>query len=138
MIEDGSQVKIHYTLTVDGDVVDSSDGRDPLSYTQGGRQIIPGLEEELIGMGEGEAKAVTVPPEKGYGVHNPEAVVEVPRQTFESLDGLEVGAMVQGQMNGRDFQARVVEIGAEAVQLDLNHPLAGKTLHFDVTVVDVS
>lgn len=138
MIEDGNQVKFHYTLTVDGTVVDSSDGGEPLSYTHGERQIIPGLEEELAGLGEGDEKSVTVAPDRGYGVHNPEAVVEVPRESFQDLDGLAVGSMVQGQMNGRDFQARVLEIGDERVRLDLNHPLAGKTLQFEVQIVEVA
>lgn len=137
MIQAGSQVKFNYTLRVDGQVVDSSEGREPLSYVQGRGDIIPGLEEEMAGLKAGDKKQVSIAPEKGYGTHNPQAVQKVPKANFGEAKGLKVGDLVRGQAGGREFRARVTEIGAKDVTLDLNHPLAGKTLNFDVEVVEV-
>ncbi len=138
MIEKGSQVAIHYTLTVDGEVVDSSEGKDPLTYEQGAGHIIPGLESELAGLKAGDKKLVTVAPEGGYGVHTPEAIQEVPRSAFPTEEELKVGDRVSGEADGQMFQATVQAFGDETITLDFNHPLAGKTLNFDVTVVSVS
>lgn len=137
MIGKGSVVQIHYTLEVDGEVLDTSRGKSPLTYTQGAGQLITGLEEELEGLAEGETKAVSLSPDKAYGSHNPEAVHRVPRGAFENPDNLKVGDMVKGRAAGQEFQAQVSDLGEEEVTLDLNHPLAGKTLHFDVEVVKV-
>ena len=138
MIKDGSKVAINYTLTVDGRVVDSSEGKEPLSYTQGSGQIIPGLEEQLKGLAKGEKKTVEVPPAKGYGERNDAAVQKVPRSSFKDGGDLEVGMMVSGQAQDQNFQAKVIEVGDKDVTLDLNHPLAGKTLNFEVEVVEVN
>lgn len=138
MIHKGSTVKIHYTLTVDGRVVDSSLGHEPLTYVQGASQIISGLEEQLEGLEPGTKKQVTVAPEKAYGVPDDNAVYRVPRSAFKPGEELKVGDVVSGQVGGRDFQAVVDSIEPEEVTLNLNHPLAGKTLHFDVEVVEAS
>ena len=139
MIEDGSKVSIHYTLRVDGEVVDSSTGQEPLEFEQGGGQIIAGLERELAGLGAGDKKEVVVSPEDGYGQVNPEAIQAVPKTAFESTEGMQVGGVISAQTSdGRRFQARVTDIGIESVTLDLNHPLAGKTLHLSVEVVSVA
>jgi FKBP-type peptidyl-prolyl cis-trans isomerase SlyD len=138
VIQDGSQVSIHYTLTVDGEVVDSSAGKDPLTYVQGQGQIIPGLEEEIGDMKPGDKKDVTVSPEKGYGESDPRGFQTVPKEMFKDAGSINVGDHAQGQIEGRPFRARITEITEEQVTLDLNHPLAGKTLHFAVEVVDVS
>ncbi len=138
MIEDGSKVSIHYTLRVDGEVVDSSEGQEPLEFQQGSGQIIPGLEAALAGMASGDSKEVVVPPETAYGPVNPEAIQTVPKTAFETTEGLQVGGVIAGETSdGRKFRARVSDIGLETVTLDLNHPLAGKTLHFSVEVVSV-
>lgn len=138
MIEEGSKVTIHYTLKVDGQVVDTSQGRDPLTYVQGQQQIIAGLEEQLSGLQAGQSTEVTVPPERAYGLPDPKAVQEVPRTAFQDPESLQKGGVVQGKTSsGQEFQASVVELDAEKVILDLNHPLAGKTLTFEVEVVDV-
>lgn len=137
MIQAGSQVKFNYKLTVDGQVVDSSEGREPLSYVQGRGDIIPGLEEEMAGLKVGDKKQVAIAPEKGYGTHNPQAVQKVPKSNFGDTKGLKVGDLVRGEAGGREFRARVTQIGAKDVTLDLNHPLAGKTLNFDVEVVEI-
>jgi len=136
-IQDGSSVSLHYTLKVDDQVVDSSDGKEPLVYVHGQGQIVPGLEEELAGMSPGEKKQVAVGPEKGYGTQDPEAVRRLPRTAFRNPEKLSVGTLVGGTVKGKQFQARVAAIEDEFITIDLNHPLAGKTLHFAVEVLHV-
>ena len=138
MIQKGSNVKIEYTLTVDGEKVDSSEGRGPLAYVQGAGSIISGLEEELEGLTLGDKKKVTVSPEKGYGDYKEEAIQTVPKTAFKDAEKLTAGSMVQGQQDGQSFQAMVKSVTEEEIILDLNHPLAGKTLNFDVEVVEVT
>ncbi len=136
-IKKDSVVSINYTLTVDGVVVDSSQGKDSLSYVQGSGQIIPGLEEQLEGLHKGDTKKVVVSPDKGYGERDPNAVQKVPKRLFQNPEKLKVGGAVSGQDGDRAFRAIVVEIADQEVTLDLNHPLAGKTLNFDIEVVDI-
>lgn len=137
-IEKGSSVKIEYTLKDDkGAVLDTNAGKDALAFTQGAQQIIPGLDKALLGMKVGDSKKVTVKPEDAYGNVDPKAEAEVPK------DALPQGAAVVGTRllaRGQDGQPRPVTVKAvkdTTVLLDLNHPLAGKTLFFDVKVVSV-
>ncbi len=137
-IEDGSRVSLEYTLTDDaGKVLDSNKGRAPLTYTQGEHQIVPGLESALTGMRVGEHRTVTVAPADGYGDVDPDAMTEVPKDILP--DGaLIVGTqLVARSRTGEMRVVRVKEIKESTVIIDLNHPLAGKTLHFDVTVIGV-
>lgn len=136
-IAKGTQVSINYTLTVDGKVFDTSTGKGPLTYLAGSGQIIPGLDEALIGLKKGDKKQVTIPPEKGYGPIEPKAVQKVPRASFGNTKGLKVGMVVTGQQGGRPIQAKVVKMDSKDVTLDMNHPLAGKTLVFDIEVMDI-
>lgn len=136
-VEKGATVKMHYTLSVEGRRVDGSQGKAPLVFVQGSGQILPGLEEQLVGMKKGEKKKVTLQPKKGYGRRNPGAFLKVARKSFQSTQGLKVGAIVSGEHSGRPFQAVVSRIGETEIVLDLNHPLAGKALDFDVDVVDI-
>lgn len=138
-VQDGMNVQMDYTLTVEGKIVDSSQGRGPLKYVQGQGHIIPGLERELLGMHVGDSKDVTVKPEDGYGTVDPQAFIEIPREQLPPNLAPEVGGFVQGMTpGGKQFQARVHEVRDKTVMLDLNHPLAGKTLQFNVKIVDVS
>ena len=130
-------VKINYTLTVDGAVVDTSTGKEPLSFIQGNKMIIPGLEEALAGLKKGDKKQVTVSPEKGYGVLNAAAQQKVPLKSFNDTKSLKVGMMVRGINANSPMQAKVLAITKKNVTLDFNHPLAGKTLNFDVEVMNV-
>jgi FKBP-type peptidyl-prolyl cis-trans isomerase 2 len=137
-IEDGKKVKFHYTLTVDDQVVQSSEGQQPLAYTHGSGEIIPGLASELEGMNEGEEKSVLVSAEKAYGKVNPEAFKEVPRSSLP--DGLvpEKDMMLQAHsQEGQEILVRVSDVKENSIIVDLNHPLAGKDLQFDVKVVSV-
>ncbi len=138
VIGNGSKVRIEYTLKDDaGDVLDSNRGRDALTYTHGERHIIPGLEQALMGMRAGEEKRVTVKPEDAYGAEDPAAVAEVPKESIPA-DALKVGTRLVGRsQSGETRFVRVKEIKEKTVVLDLNHPLAGKTLHFDVKVLGV-
>lgn len=137
MIEEGSKVTIHYTLEVDGELIDSSRQGEPLTYVQGSGQIIPGLEEAISEMKQGEETPVVVPPEKAYGVRNSEAFKEVPKDAFNKLENLKVGDRVKGQFGDQPFEAQVSSIDDSNVTLDFNHPLAGKTLHFNIEVLSV-
>lgn len=135
----GKVVGFHYTLRNDaGEVVDSSDGVDPLTYMHGAGSIVPGLENALAGKTEGDAFTVVVPPTEGYGVRNEGMVHEVPRSQFPP--DVEIEAGMQFGAQGPDGQAVPVWVAAvtdEAVTVDFNHPLAGQQLHFEITVASV-
>ena len=137
-VSTGKQVSIEYTLTLEDEtVVDSNVGGKPLTFIQGSHNIIPGLESALDGMEIGESKQVTVTPEDAYGPVNEDAVSEI-EKTYIPGDSLKVGAVLQGQSpDGSVIIARIVEILEETVMLDYNHPLAGKTLNFEVEILDV-
>lgn len=137
MIAAGSKVSIHYTLTVDGSVVDSSSGREPLEYVQGEGMLVPGIEAGLAGAVAGEKRRVRVEAAQGYGELHPELLIKAPKQALAHLADLKVGAVVQGEGPDGPFRAVVRELGETDITLDLNHPLASKTLEFDVEVVSV-
>ncbi|MBP5429919.1 MAG: peptidylprolyl isomerase [Elusimicrobiaceae bacterium] len=138
MIKDGSKVKFDYTLTVDGKVEDTSAGRAPLEYVHGAGHIIKGLEKEMTGMNVGDKKTVTVQPEEGYGLVQEEAIRRVPKTAIGGADGLKVGDMVGASNAGHTFRAVVKEITDTEVVLDFNHPLAGKTLTFDIEIKEIN
>ncbi len=138
-IGSGSVVGIDYSLHLgDGKVIDASEAAEPLTYLHGEGQIVPGLESALEGLSVGDHKQVVVAPAEGYGEHDPNGVQEVPRNafppTFEPETGMELTA--EGP-NGEPVPFCVREVRPETIVIDLNHPLAGKTLHFDVTVREV-
>ncbi len=135
-IEDGQVVSMDYTLQVDGEVVDSSEGREPLEFLQGAGNIIPGLEQELYGMAVGESKKVVIQPDEGYGIIDPDAFVEVPRDQFPTNIPMEVGTEITvTDQDNNPMNARIDSLDDDNVILDFNHPLAGKELHFDVKIV---
>jgi len=137
-IHQGSQVAFDYTLTVDGKVVESSKGKVPLQYVQGDGKLILGLARQLEGMKAGEEKKIEVKPEEAYGNPVPKALKEIPASSLPKGMKPTVGMLLQGtDASGKRFPARVVEIKKDTVVIDLNHPLAGKTLLFDVKIVSV-
>lgn len=138
-VKSGDTVSIHYKGTLeDGTVFDSSEGRDPLQFEVGSGQIIPGLDEAIPGMSIGDKKSVTVPPEQAYGDANPDAIQSVPRDTVPDELDIAVGMPLQVQtQDGRQVPVTVKEITDDTVVLDANHPLAGKTLTFDIELVAV-
>jgi FKBP-type peptidyl-prolyl cis-trans isomerase SlyD len=135
-VNDNVVVSLDYTLKVDGEVVDSSEGMEPLQFIQGRGQIIPGLEAVLYGMEVGERKVVTVSPEHGYGDVDPENFTELPRSEFPAEIPLQPGIQLEmTDQDGETLDATIVSVDAQNVRLDFNHPLAGKKLDFSVEVV---
>jgi FKBP-type peptidyl-prolyl cis-trans isomerase 2 len=138
VVSEGKSVKVDYTLTVDGKVVDSSKGRKPLEFKAGSHEVVPGFEKAVMGMKIGEEKSFKVSPEEGYGAENPKAVREIPRKELPADLTPKAGMTLMAQaQNGQRFPVRIVEVKKDAVVMDFNHPLAGKTLNFDVEVVDI-
>lgn len=137
-IRTGDTVSVHYTGKVEnGEVFDSSKGRRPLNFTVGAGQIIRGFDEAVVGMLAGETKTVTIPPEQGYGPRREELVVDIPRDTVPEGMELEKGMMIELiDPQGNKIPAAVFEILDEVVKMDLNHFLAGKTLVFDIEIVE--
>jgi FKBP-type peptidyl-prolyl cis-trans isomerase SlyD len=135
-VTNGQVVSMEYTLWVDDEVLDTSDGQGPLQFLVGYGNIIPGLEREMLGMKIGDEKEVTVVPADGYGEFDEAAFMDVPRKDFpgdmELEEGLELSV---NDEEGHAHYARIDEIGADSVRLDFNHPLAGAELKFKVKVV---
>jgi FKBP-type peptidyl-prolyl cis-trans isomerase SlyD len=138
-IANGTVVGIDYSLHLgDGQVVDASAPGDPLTYLHGEGQIVPGLESALEGLDVGESRKVVVAPAEGYGEHDPRGVQEVPRSAFPAGFDPKVGMELTAEgQDGQPVPFSIREVRPDNVVIDLNHPLAGKTLHFDVTVREV-
>jgi FKBP-type peptidyl-prolyl cis-trans isomerase SlyD len=135
-VKDDQIVTLDYTLRVNGEVVDSSEGHAPIEFIQGMGHIIPGLEGQLYGMGIGESKSLTVLAADGYGEIDPNAVVDIPRAEFPPRIQLEAGLGIQmTDPAGNPMTARIDSVAEDTVTLDFNHPLAGKELLFDVKIV---
>ncbi len=134
-----SVVTLDYRLHLgDGEVVDESEPGDPLVYLHGHGETVPGLENALEGKGAGDKLQVKVSPDEGYGDHDPEKIEEVPRSEFPDDMELKPGSMLTAtDDDGHELDFLVKEVRADTVLVDFNHPLAGKTLHFDVTVREV-
>jgi FKBP-type peptidyl-prolyl cis-trans isomerase SlyD len=129
---------IEYTLkNNDGEVLDTSEGGEPMAYIQGVGNLIPGLEDALEGKAVGDGVQVTIPPEKAYGVQNDELVQVVERGVFQGVDDLQVGMQFQAQSDDGVQVIWIAEIEGDEVTIDGNHPLAGETLNFDVKVIEV-
>ena len=137
-ITNNKVVQMHYKLTDDqGNVIDSSEGREPLSYLQGAGNIIPGLEKQMEGKSAGDKLKAVVEPAEGYGEYDESLMQVVPKSGFQGDMEPEVGMQVQvGTQQGTTI-ASIAKIDGEEVTLDMNHPLAGMRLNFDVEVVDV-
>jgi len=135
-VEDGMVVSMEYTLHVDGELLDSSDGQGPLQFLAGYGNIIPGLEEEMRGMKIGDSKDVVVEPKNGYGEYDDEAFMKVPRTDFPKDMPMEVDTeLTVRDEEGNSRYARVDSIEDDNVTLNFNHPLAGDELRFHVKVV---
>jgi FKBP-type peptidyl-prolyl cis-trans isomerase SlyD len=129
-------VSMEYSLHVDGKLLDSSEGQDPLEFLTGASNIITGLEREMIGMKIGDSKDVVVSPEDGYGVMDDQAYMDVPRGEFPEDMPMRPGVEMElTDEHGNPMYARIEKVDGETVTLNFNHPLAGKELHFNVKVV---
>ena len=137
-VDDGQVVSVHYTLHVNGQVLDSSEGGEPLQFIQGMGHIIPGLEHELYEMKIGDSKKVVVAAKDGYGEIDTEAFMDVPRDSFPTDVPAEIGIELElRDQSDHPVYARIETISADNVRLNMNHPLAGKELHFDVKIADL-
>ncbi|MDR9439724.1 MAG: peptidylprolyl isomerase [Halomonas sp.] len=137
-IAQNSVVAFHYTLTNDaGEVLDSSEGREPLTYLHGAGNIIPGLEKQLEGRTTGDKLQAQVSPEEGYGEVQAQLVQEVPRDAFQGVDNVEPGMQFQAQTQGGPLMVTVTQVDGDTVTVDGNHPLAGQSLNFDVEIAEV-
>ena len=137
-VGDGKRVSLEYTLTLeDQTVIDTNVGKTPLVYTHGTQQIVPGLEKQLAGLKTGDTKKVEVSPEEGYGEADPNRFQEVPTGNIPE-EARSVGKKLQGQgPDGQMMFAQVTEVKEKTIIVDLNHPLAGKKLFFDVKVLKI-
>ena len=138
-IEDNNVVSFNYEVkdAKTGEVVDSNMGQAPLSFITGKGQIIPGLENQMKGMEQGEQADILVPAAEAYGEYNPEAVQTMPREQFAGID-LQEGMTLYGQSeDGQTVQVTVKSFDENEVTIDFNHPLAGKDLLFTVSVAEV-
>lgn len=137
-IKSGDTIKVHYTGRLEtGEVFDTSEGREPLKFTLGSGQLIKGFDQAVIDMTVGDKKTVTIPPEKGYGERIEDHVVELPKATIPEGIELAVGMSLHlSDPNGNPVPAVVAHIGDDVVKMDINHPLAGKTIIFDIEVIE--
>jgi len=138
VIKNGSVVSMEYVLANDaGQVMDSNKGQEPMVYTQGAGQIIPGLERELNGLKAGDEKKVQVKPADGYGPVDPAAFQEVPKEMLPP-EALKVGTILTARTpQGQPMPVRIHEIRETTVIVDFNHPMAGKTLFFEIKIIAV-
>jgi len=131
-------VSMHYTVkNNEGALIDTSDGKEPLLYMQGHKNIIPGLENEMEGKTVGDKVEATIEPANAYGEVIEELIQDVPRTAFEGVDKLEVGMNFQAQSEQGPVNVVITNVSDETVTVDGNHPLAGQTLNFNVEVVEV-
>jgi len=137
-IAKNSVVSMQYTLTNDaGEILDSSSGRDPLVYLHGTGGIIPGLENALSGKVTGDNLKVTVAAKDGYGLRDLKLIESVPRSAFAGIPNIAKGMQFQAQTPHGTRVVTVVDVRDEEITIDANHALAGKTLHFDVNIVNI-
>jgi FKBP-type peptidyl-prolyl cis-trans isomerase 2 len=137
--KDGDRVRVSYVgRFADGTVFDSSEGHEPLEFTVGTGEVIAGFDDAVRGLLPGESRSVEVSPENGYGLHLPEMVAEVERHLIPDAHQLVLGSLLQvSAANGATFEVRVTALNETTVQLDANHPMAGKVLFFDVQLVEL-
>ena len=136
----GDTVKIHYTGTLDdGSQFDSSAGRDPLEFTVGSGQVIPGFDKAVEGMSVGEKKSINIACADAYGEHHEQMVQEVPNSALPTGMKPEVGMGLQAQsQDGQPIALTVTAVGEDSITVDANHPLAGKDLNFDIELVEIA
>jgi len=138
-VDTGNAIQVHYTGTLtNGEVFDSSEGRDPLQVTIGQGQLISGFENALMGMGLNEKKTFTLQPEEAYGERDEEAMRRFPRKELPPDLQVEKGQMLAlSTPEGQQIPAKVAQLDNESITLDLNHPLAGESLTFEIEVVGI-
>ena len=139
VVKEGRNVSVHYTGTLDdGTVFDTSRDRDPISFEVGSGTVISGFDQAVVGLKVGESKTVRIEVDDAYGERNENAVLVVPHDAFPEGMEVEPGMQVQGSGPQGEFPAIVTAIAANGITIDMNHPLAGQDLTFNIEVVEVS
>lgn len=134
---------VTYTLTVEGELVEKTDKENPLTFLAGVGMMIPGFEQQLVGKQPGDTYDISVNPEDGYGVSDPEAIIDIPKSIFVIDGKLQEEMLVEGNVvplqdqQGQPLQGVIIEVGEDTVKMDMNHQLAGKKLHFTGEVLEV-
>ena len=134
----GDTVRVHYTGTLDdGQEFDSSRGLDPLTFTLGTGSVIQGFDDAVTGMGVGDEKRVTIPPDEAYGPRREELTLQLPRSELPADMEIEEGTQLRMEQGDQSIVVTVRQLDDEAVTLDANHPLAGEALTFDLRLVEI-
>ena len=134
----GDTVRVHYRGTLDdGSVFDSSEGRDPLEFTLGSGQVIPGFDVAVTGMSVGDERTVTIPAAEAYGTHRDDLVLVVGRENLPPDMQVEIGDRLQLDQGGHSFAVMVTDLTDSEITLDANHPLAGRDLTFALQLVEI-
>jgi FKBP-type peptidyl-prolyl cis-trans isomerase 2 len=139
LAKEGSKITLDYTGKLDnGEVFDTSEGREPLTFTVDAKQVVKGFNDAIKGMKEGEEKEFKLEPKDAYGDQNPQLVQEVPKDKLPKDVEPKVGMVLSLKApDGKQYGARIAEVGEATVKIDLNHPLAGKSLTFNVKIVKI-
>ena len=138
-IRNGSIVKLHYVAKLEnGQVLESTSGRDPIKFKVGAGEVIKGLDESVIGLKKGDKVEVTIPPEKGFGPWREDLLKKIPRSALKGDIEPQVGMIVELKSElGGSIPVIITEVNEKSITVDLNHPLAGQTLKFELEIVDV-
>jgi FKBP-type peptidyl-prolyl cis-trans isomerase 2 len=137
-VKDGDTVKVHYTGTLkNGEVFDSSKDKEPLEFTLGEGQLIPGFEKAVVGMAVGDSATIDIPSDEAYGEEREDLIINVPKDQLPEDITPQVGMQLQvNQGNGQPIPVRIKEVGETELTLDANHPLAGQDLNFEIELVE--
>ncbi len=136
-VQDNMVITLDYKLIAEDEILESTENGEPIQFIQGIGQIIPGLENALYGMEIGDQKTVVIQPEDAYGEYDPESVQEAKKEEFSEEVPLDVGTFIDLEDDEGDvLSAQIIAAEEETVTLDFNHPLAGKTLTFEITLTD--
>jgi peptidylprolyl isomerase len=139
VIKAGDTISVNYSGSFeDGTVFDSSEGKQPLKFTVGSGQLIKGFDDAVMGMKEGEKKTVTLPPEDAYGVRQEGMIIDIPKEQIPEDMKLEIGMRLHlRDPQGNPIPALVAEVTEDTVKMDANHPMAGKTLIFEIEIAEI-
>ncbi|MBW2983519.1 peptidylprolyl isomerase [Candidatus Woesearchaeota archaeon] len=139
-VKNGDKVKVNYKGTLDdGTVFDTSEGKAPIEFEVGAKKVIPGFENAILGMNKGDEKKIKLKPEEAYGILRPELVKKIPRTVLPKDQEPKPGMMMlMKTKEGVQIPARIKEVTDKDITIDLNHPLAGKTLNFKIKVIDIT
>ena len=138
VVSEGKTVKVNYTMKVGGKVLETSIGHKPLQFKAGSHQVIPGFEKAVMGMKTGQKKSFSVSPREGYGLEDPKAIKSIPKKQIPPDIKPKAGMLLDTQgKDGQRVPVRVVEVKKDVVVINFNHPLAGKTLNYDIEVLEI-